>query len=196
MKIIELVPELEEGGVERHLLWMTEKLIERGHEVLIISAGGKMISQFHPQVKHWTLPVHKKNPITAWSCSQKIANRAKNEGWNILHAHSRVPAWIAMWGSQKAHIPYIVTGHVLFGNKSSWIYYPYRNAFKVICVSHAVEDGMASCFSGNTQVVHNGLTEPPFLWEGPIEHDGVIRFLFVGRLSKVKGIQDIIVMQL
>lgn len=192
MKVIELVPELQEGGVERHLLWMTEKLVERGHEVLIISAGGKMTSLFHPQVKQWILPVHKKNPLTAWSCAQKIADRAKLEGWNILHAHSRVPAWIAMWASKKANIPYIVTGHVLFGNKSPWIYYPYRKAFKVICVSHAVEDGMVSCFSGNTQVIHNGLTEPPFYWKGPDSEDVTTRFLFVGRLSKVKGIQDII----
>ena len=190
MKIIHILPELEEGGVERHVLWLTEELSSRGHEVAVMSSGGKMVSRLAPGVKHLALPVDVKNPLTAFFCARRIAYLAAREKVQLLHAHSRVPAWIARWAGGMAKIPYVVTAHVVFGNKTPWIYSPYRKAGKVICVSSAVEEGMTACFSGNTKVILNGMPETDFLWKGPA--DGITRFLFIGRLSPVKGIQDIV----
>ena len=87
MKIIELLPELDIGGVERHVIDLTSELALRGHELLVISAGGKMAHQLSPQVRQLTLPVHRKNPITGWLCACRIASLAKAEGWQLLHAH-------------------------------------------------------------------------------------------------------------
>lgn len=188
MKIIEILPELDIGGVERHVIDLSNELAERGHEVLVISAGGKMQSQLSPKVEHRLLSVHKKNPLLVYKHALKIASWIKNEGWQIIHAHSRVPAWIANKASSFAHIPYLVTAHVDFGNKSPWIYRPYRDASTVICVSSAVREGMKSCFYNNTQVVLNGLNTPLFKWSRPKEPP--VKFLFVGRLSPVKGLQD------
>lgn len=192
MKIIELLPELDIGGVERHVIDLTSELALRGHELLVISAGGKMAHQLSPQVRQLTLPVHRKNPITGWLCACRIASLAKAEGWQLLHAHSRVPAWIAMWAAAKAGIPYIVTAHVDFGNKSPWIYRPYRNAAKTICVSAAVQEAMKSCFFDNTQVVLNGLDEPSEHWIPENARLKPAKLLFVGRLSPVKGLQNLL----
>jgi Glycosyltransferase len=190
VKIIHILPELEEGGVERHVLWLTEELSSRGHEVTVISSGGKMVSRLAPGVNHLTLPVDAKNPLKAFFCARKIARIVGRENVQLLHAHSRVPAWIARWAAGMAKIPYVVTAHVVFGNKSPWIYYPYRKAGKVICVSSAVEEGMRACFSGNTKVILNGMPETDFFWKGPSDEKS--RFLFIGRLSPVKGIQDLL----
>lgn len=190
MKIVEILPELDIGGVERHVIDLSNELAERGHDVLVISAGGKMQGQLSGKVEHRNLPVHKKNPFTGYFCARKISGWARDEGWQILHAHSRVPAWIAGWASSMAQIPFVVTAHVDFGNKSPWIYRPYRKAAKVICVSRAVQDGMKNCFYDNTQVILNGLDEPKLKWTRPKEPP--VKFLFVGRLSPVKGLQDVL----
>lgn len=189
MKIIHILPELEEGGVERHVLWLTEKLVARGHEVLVVSSGGKMTAKLAPGISHLRLPVHAKNPLTAFFCSRFVSRYMGKGGWEILHAHSRVPAWISMWAAGMAGRPYVVTAHVVFGNQSPWIYRPYRKADRVICVSSAVETGMKKCFRGNTQVVINGMPKADTMWQGP--RDKKVHFLFIGRLSPVKGIQDI-----
>lgn len=189
MKIIHILPEMEEGGVERHVLWLSNDLAATGHAVTVVSAGGKLESSLK-DVGTIQLPVHKKNPFTALYSAGKIAALAKKEKTDIIHAHSRVPAWIAWRVSKLTGTPYVVTAHVDFGNKTPWIYKPYRNAQKVICVSEAVETAMKSCFSGNTQVVLNGMPRVEFTWKGPAD-DGT-RFLFIGRLSPVKGIQDVV----
>ncbi|WP_278548773.1 glycosyltransferase [Cloacibacillus evryensis] len=191
MKIIEILPELDIGGVERHVIDLSNELVGRGHEIVVISAGGKMQCQLSQKVSHIKMPVHKKNPLTGWSCSRKIALFAENGGYHLIHAHSRVPAWIARMASRMAGIPYIVTAHVDFGNKSRWIYSPYRDAARVICVSEAVRDGMKNCFYENTQVVLNGLGEPNVTWKRE-NLNGQVKFLFVGRLSPVKGLQDVL----
>lgn len=188
MKIIEILPELDIGGVERHVIDLSNELVRRGHKILVVSAGGKMQSQLSDKVEHRTLPVHKKNPFTGYFCARKIAKWVRDEGWQILHAHSRVPAWIAMWASSMAEVPYVVTAHVDFGTKTHWIYKPYRESAVTICVSEAVREGMKDCFYDNTQVVLNGLDEPKVKWSRPKEPP--VKFLFVGRLSSVKGLQD------
>jgi len=193
MKIIEILPELVEGGVERHVLMLGDQLVRDGHEVLIVSGGGKLVEKLNPLVDRWILPVHKKNLLTGFSCARKIAKRVRTEGWDILHAHSRVPAWITMWASSIADTPYVVTAHVNFGNKSRWIYHPYRKAGKVICVSSAVQENMKMCFHENTQVILNGMPEVESYWDGPFEKGTTpFRFLFVGRLSKVKGVHELV----
>lgn len=194
MKIIEILPELDIGGVERHVIDLTKELALRGHDVLVISAGGKMQCQLSEKVAHLDMPVHKKNPLTGWLCARKISKLAAAEGYQLIHAHSRVPAWIARWVSRMTGIPYIVTAHVDFGNKSRWIYSPYRDAARVICVSEAVREGMKDCFYENTQVVLNGLDCPSVSWK-PENHRtgfGAAKLLFVGRLSPVKGLQDVL----
>jgi glycosyltransferase involved in cell wall biosynthesis len=190
MKIIEILPELDIGGVERHVIDLSNELARRGHKILVVSAGGQMQKQLSAAVEHRCLPVHKKNPFTGYFCACKISKWVKNEGWQIIHAHSRVPAWIAMWVSSMANIPFVVTAHVDFGTKTHWIYKPYRKAAITICVSEAVREGMKDCFYDNTQVVINGLDEPKVNWVRPKEPP--VKLLFVGRLSYVKGVQDVL----
>lgn len=192
MKILELLPELEEGGVERHVVALATGMNQRRHKICVVSRGGKLALTLPESVFHRQLPVHSKNPAVILYCSLRIAAMVKREGFQLVHAHSRVPAWIGFLASRKAGIPLVVTAHFLSGNRSRWIYIPYRKAVRVICVSRAVEQEMAGCFSGNTTVVRNGLAPPSTRWQGPSTNEEIINLLFIGRLTHSKGLQDII----
>jgi len=185
MKIIQILPELEEGGVERHTLWLSNELIKRGHDVMVVSAGGKLANHFDPAVVHWRLPVHLKNPLTAVYCAAKIAFRAKREGWQIIHAHSRVPAWIAWWSSALSGIPWIFTAHAKYSRNYALL--PMRHADAVICVSKAVLSHLDGFLPCNSRVIYNGLPKDYGKWQKNGDRQ-LTRFLFVGRLSKIKGL--------
>jgi glycosyltransferase involved in cell wall biosynthesis len=109
---------------------------------------------------------------------------------DIIHAHSRVPAWIAMFTSKFSGKPYVVTAHGYFSTQAKWIYIPYRRANRVICVSKAVQSGMINCFAENTIVVRNGMPAVRNTWKG--SGGSRLVFLFVGRLTQLKGLQDIL----
>ena len=190
MKILHILPELEIGGVERHVIDLSNELRARGDEVTVVSAGGRMEKQLQDGVRTLHLPVHKKNPFTGYYSARRIARIVSEEKYDIIHAHSRVPAWIAMWASRMSSVPYIVTAHVDFGTKTPWIYTPYRNASRVICVSDAVRTAMKDCFYDNTIVIVNGIKKPEERWNEALREQN--RLLFVGRLSSVKGLQDVI----
>jgi glycosyltransferase involved in cell wall biosynthesis len=136
------------------------------------------------------LPVHRKNPLAGIYCAVRLASRAKEIKIDVIHAHSRVPAWIAMFTSKFSGKPYLVTAHAYFSTQAKWIYVPYRQANTVICVSKSVQSGMKNCFAENTVVIRNGMPAAKNAWKG--SGGSKVNFLFVGRLTKLKGLQDII----
>ncbi len=195
MKILHLLPELSEGGVERHVLDLTRGLAEQGHRVGVVSAGGKLVAALSPEITHYALPMHRKNLYTGLKATLQLRSLVLREGWEILHAHSRVPFWIAWWVASLTGIPWVATAHALY-SKNAGIY-PLRRAAAAICVSRAVESYLGDLLPCRREVIYNGLFSEKELallrnsWRGP-ENREEKRLLFVGRLSNIKGLQVVL----
>jgi glycosyltransferase involved in cell wall biosynthesis len=189
MKIMQILPEFEEGGVERHVLWLSNELASRGHEVTVVSAGGKLENQLDGRVKHRRLPVHLKNPATAAWCALKIARFAGNDKYDLMHAHSRVPAWITWWASSIAKTPWIITAHDNY--RKNRAIYPFRYADTVICVSRSVKEHLEGFIPKESHVIYNGLPVNYAKWAGPTRK-GPKRLLFLGRITRRKGLQVVL----
>lgn len=188
MRVILVLPEFHEGGVERHVLWLANELAAMGHDVTVVSAGGKL-EQSLKGVKTLRLPVHRKNPLTAIYSAIRIAGIAKREKIDVLHAHSRVPAWISWWASLLSGIPWIATCHAFYSRNAGLI--PYKKASALICVSESVYRFFLELFPDRDYtVIYNGLPPSPYRWNR--KEDGTARFLFVGRLTRKKGIITLI----
>lgn len=184
MNIIHILPEMDEGGVERHVLWLANELAAMGHDVSVVSAGGRLEARLKG-VKVVHLPVHRKNPLTALYSALRIARIAKREKTDILHVHSRVPAWIAWWASLLSRVPWIATCHAFYSRNAGLI--PYKRARLLICVSESLQLFYLGIFSGREcPVIYNGLPSSPYTWKGS-EGDPT-KFLFVGRLTRKKGL--------
>ncbi|HSR73763.1 MAG TPA: glycosyltransferase family 4 protein [Sulfurovum sp.] len=138
MKIVQLLPELNEGGVERGTVELSRELVKLGHESIVISAGGKLEEQIKKEGgKHITFDVCSKNPLTAPLRIFQLRKILKELNPDVLHARSRVPAWLVYLANKKLHIPFVTTVHG-FNSVS-----PYSAVMTkgdhVICVSGAIK---------------------------------------------------------
>ena len=153
MRILHIVPEFEQGGVERYVIELSEIQIAHGHQVFLATAGGIMESQLHPEVQVIHLPVQRKNPITGLYCTFCLARKHKE--WDIVHAHSRVPAWICWWTSVLTDMPWIYTAHSTYSLNAGLT--PLKHAPGVICVSEAVRKHLAAYLPPRTITLTNGI---------------------------------------
>lgn len=60
MKVMQLLPELNSGGVERGTLEIARALIQEGHQSVVVSNGGRLVAQLQAEgSQHVSLAIHK-----------------------------------------------------------------------------------------------------------------------------------------
>jgi len=110
MKIVQIVPEMEVGGVEQGTYDLARGLLEKGHQSIIISHGGRLISGLKALgVKHYLLPVHRKSPLIMARMVKKVRKILQEENIEILHARSRVPAWLGYYACRNLKRVHFIT---------------------------------------------------------------------------------------
>lgn len=115
-KVIQLLPELNIGGVERGTKDFSKVLVERGHDSLVISNGGIFEKDIiEDGGKHINLPIHKKSLFSIRYASD-LRDIYLSEKPDIVHVRSRMPAWINYFAYKKlSHKPLLVsTFHGLY----------------------------------------------------------------------------------
>ncbi|MBI3324674.1 MAG: glycosyltransferase, partial [Candidatus Omnitrophica bacterium] len=112
MHILQLVPTLEVGGVERGVLDLAKGLIARGHSVSVVSAGGALVDELHRLgAMHHTMPVDQKSPWSAWRTIPTLCQLVRDTKVDLIHARSRVPAWIGYAAARRTGVPFVTTAH-------------------------------------------------------------------------------------
>ncbi|MBQ0758074.1 MAG: glycosyltransferase family 4 protein [Zhongshania sp.] len=94
LKIVQVLPALNSGGVERGTVELARELVRGGHTSVVISFGGRMVEGLVAEgSEHITFPVHRKS---LWSLLQVRPMRRLLESLNadVVHVRSRAPAWI------------------------------------------------------------------------------------------------------
>ena len=101
LKVIQLLPELNFGGVERGTKDLSKALVDNGHESIVISNGGIFEKDvINDGAKHISLPIHKKSLISFF-LSNKLRKIYESEKPDIVHVRSRMPAWINFFAFKK-----------------------------------------------------------------------------------------------
>jgi glycosyltransferase involved in cell wall biosynthesis len=94
--ILQILPELDCGGVERGTLEVAAELVKRGHRSIVVSGPGQMVPQLIAEgSEHIELAVGKKSIFSAFRLIPKLRRIFKEQNIDIIHARSRLPAWIA-----------------------------------------------------------------------------------------------------
>jgi len=141
LTVVQLLPALNAGGVERATLEIGGALAGAGHRSIVVSAGGRLLDQLATQgSEHIALDIGRKGLSTlrhAWTLRRLFAKLKPD----IVHARSRLPAWLtwaALRGMRAPGPHFVTTVHGLNspGSYSSIM----TRGERVICVSNAVRD--------------------------------------------------------
>jgi lipopolysaccharide heptosyltransferase II len=112
MNILQILPELNVGGVETGTLDLAKYLVRLGHKAVVISNGGRLLKELESVgAIHYQLPVHRKSIFMLIRMIPRIAEIIKKEKIDIVHARSRVPAWSAYFASRRTRTTFITTCH-------------------------------------------------------------------------------------
>lgn len=114
--VLQVLPEMEHGGVEVGTVEIASALQENGITNFVASAGGRMVYDLNRiKVPHFTLQLKTKNPLKLYLNSLKLEKIIKENGINIVHARSRAPAWSAYWAAKRAGVKFMTTFHGTYG---------------------------------------------------------------------------------
>lgn len=95
LTVAQILPALSSGGVERCTLETARALVAAGHRSIVISSGGRLVAQLETEgSEHILMPVQKKSLGSLFQVFplRRLLQDIKPD---ILHARSRIPAWIA-----------------------------------------------------------------------------------------------------
>jgi glycosyltransferase involved in cell wall biosynthesis len=114
--VLQVLPSLVTGGVERGTVEITRAVAEAGGVALVASAGGRMVSAVERAGgRHITLPLASKLPLTIWRNAARLAALILAERVAIVHARSRAPAWSAWLACRRTGAHFVTTYHGTYG---------------------------------------------------------------------------------
>ncbi len=206
MKVMQLLPELNSGGVERGTLEIARALVAQGHQSLVVSNGGRLVSQLEAEGStHLTLPIHKKSLSSLWQI-RPLRQLIEEHQPDIVHVRSRVPAWLTHFALRKIPAnkrPHLIsTVHGFYSvNRYSAIM---TQAEKVIAVSDSVvkyiTDHYKNCPPQDIVRIYRGIDpaafphnyQPSAQWFNQVFNDfpeleNKFLLCLPGRITRLKG---------
>jgi len=216
LKVLQLLPALDSGGVERGTLEIARALVAAGHESVVLSRGGRLVGQLQDEgSRHLARDLGRKSPTT-FLHYRALRRLFEAERFDIVHARSRLPAWVAWlaWRGMPADArPHFVT--TVHGMHSVSRYSAIMCAGeRVIAVSDTVRDYLRSHYpptrwphlaDERITVIPRGIDPAEFPRDYPPSDEWLARFhaefpqigqrkvlTLPGRLTRLKGHHDFI----
>jgi len=155
MKILQLLPELKIGGVERGTVDLSNELLENNHVSGVVSAGGHLVKSLESKgAQHFKLPIAKKN-FLALKQYRKLREIYAEFQPDIIHVRSRFPAWINFFALK--NYPYIrpVVISTFHGLYSKPFYSKSMSyADEIITISKTVDEYVLKNYPVNKENLH------------------------------------------
>ncbi len=195
MNILQILPELNVGGVERGTVDLAKYLVKSGHKAVVVSNGGTMVEDLvKAGVIHYKLPVHKKSIIHIFMMIPKLVEIIKKEKIDIVHARSRMPAWIAFFACRKTKTVFITTCHGYY--KKHLASFSMGWGKQVIVPSNVIARHMIEDFGvphDRIRLIPRSVEMERFKFVSPeIKRKETFNVGIVGRITPLKGHLDFI----
>ncbi len=211
LSIVQMIPELNGGGVERGTIELSEELVRQGHRSIVISAGGRLVEQLHSHgAEHIEWNIRAKSPLSLrWIWP--LRNFLLKNKVDVVHARSRIPAWIAYlaWKgmNQQRRPHFVTTAHGLYSvNRYSEVM---TKGERVIAISETVRDYLQTNYSkiksDSITLIPRGIDpldfprgfQPSQEWQQAWFEEfpelvGRPVISLIGRMTRLKGHQDLI----
>ncbi|MEO8160017.1 MAG: glycosyltransferase [Arenimonas sp.] len=194
LTVVQLLPALSSGGVERSTLEVGAALVAAGHRSVVVSGGGRLVAPLEAAgSEHLTLDIGRKSPASLRHVVSLRRLFARVDA-DIVHARSRLPAWLG-WHALGARAlgarPHFVT--TVHGLNSPGRYSGIMaRGERVICVSESVRAYVLQHWpatpAARLQVIERGI-DPAQYPRQPryVAADGRRMLLMPGRGTRLKG---------
>ena len=162
--ILQIVPALNNGGVERGVIETSKFLVKNNNKSIVISSGGvyeHLISR-HGGILY-KLDVHFKNPLKWKKLRIKVEEIIKKEKVDLIHVCSRVPAWITYPIAENLKIPFVTSVHGRLRNQNFLKNYYNSILIKgdvIIAISKHIKDNIVNVFPNvkdKVSIVYRGV---------------------------------------
>ena len=125
LTVLQVLPRLETGGVERGTVDVAAAIVAAGGRALVVSAGGRMEAELsRAGAEHVAMRVDRKSPGHILRNASRLAALIRRERVDIVHARSRAPAWSARMAARRTGVPFVTTFHGVYGTgfplKKAW----------------------------------------------------------------------------
>ncbi len=112
MNILQLVPKLNIGGVEKGTIDVARYLALSGHKAVVVSGGGALEKNIAAVgARHYNIPVGSKNPLVMAYCYFMLKKIIRKENVDIVHARSRIPALAGYFAARSTRRTFVTTAH-------------------------------------------------------------------------------------
>lgn len=204
--VLQLLPDLNVGGVERGTVEIARALTSAGYRALVCSNHGPLVSELTDcGAEHIAYPIGKKS-LTTLGYVSRLRRLIRENNVDVLHARSRLPAWIGWFANRglppahRAH--WVTTVHGPYSvNRYSQIMV---SGERVIAISNFIYDYVMENYPqvdrSKIHVIHRGTDEKLYnrhfrpaekwltAWRGSEYFIADKRLLiFAGRLTRWKG---------
>ena len=206
LAIVQLLPALDVGGVERGTLEIARAIIAAGHHSVVVSDGGRLVERLIREgSEHVEWKIGAKSPLTVRFIARLDA-LVRARRIDIIHARSRVPAWIG-WLAWRRMSPavrprFVTTVHGMYSVSRYSEVMTYGE--RVIAVSRAVADYVSRayprCPRGKVRIIPRGVDADEFPyghvpdanWRAQWKRDqpflvGKRLIVLPGRVTRLKG---------
>jgi glycosyltransferase involved in cell wall biosynthesis len=205
--VLQLLPALNEGGVERGTLDVAGYLARQGWRALVASSGGTAEAELEAiGATHLRLPLQSKNPVTIRANATRLERLIRDHGVELVHARSRAPAWSAYYAARRCKVPFVTTFHGVYRGSGSLLKRRYNGIMargdRVIAISDYVAQHVRERYGvpeERLRMIHRGVDLAAFdpqavgaervaalgeLWQVPPETELV---MLPARFARRKG---------
>jgi glycosyltransferase involved in cell wall biosynthesis len=118
--VLQVLPSLVSGGVERGTVELAGALVEAGWTSYVASGGGPLEREIaRAGGKHLTLPLASKNPLIMRRNTVELTRLIRRLGIDVVHARSRAPAWSACAAARATGRCFVTTFHNAYGARTA-----------------------------------------------------------------------------
>jgi glycosyltransferase involved in cell wall biosynthesis len=185
--ILQVLPELKSGGVERGTVEIVKALVANGFDAMVASSGGHMANHITlASGIHIKLPLASKNPFTIYRNIGRLAKIIKKYDVDVVHARSRAPAWSAYFACKRTKCHFITTFHGVYSTRTpfkKWYNSVMVKGERVIAISEFIKNHMKTLYKAREDkivVIHRGVDLEQF------DHDKVPRSRIIHNAEELK----------
>lgn len=114
-KILMVTMGLNIGGAETHIVELSGELVRRGYEVIAASNGGVYVEEIEAMgIRHFNVPLHSRDIRNMYISYRRLKRIILDEKPDIVHAHARIPAFIASLVRHSAKFSFVTSAHGVY----------------------------------------------------------------------------------